>query len=192
MRLFIAIDFPPEVKQTLFALSRALRRQADGGRAIPFDNFHLTLAFIGETERVRQVTEVMEDVCHAGSFEPLPLKFNGIGSFKGRGGRGGRGSRGSRGDHGDRGGHNWWVGIEPVHALECLAEALMRELRVAGFSIERRNFKPHITIGRDIVVSRPVELELPPVESVADDITLMRSELGGESPSYTPLARVQL
>jgi 2'-5' RNA ligase len=179
VRLFIAIDLPPEIKRELAELSRALERQADAGRAIPPENFHLTLVFIGETARLREVCEVMDVICRRELSEPLRLALGGIGSFKGRGGRGRRGK--------GRGGHSWWVGVEAAPDLDALALALADGLREAGFAIEKRNFKPHITIGRNVVTSRPIELHLPPIELAAATISLMRSDRKNNRQVYTEL-----
>ena len=46
-RLFVAISLPEVVADGLTQLQSGLR----GARWIPEDNFHLTLAFIGETDR---------------------------------------------------------------------------------------------------------------------------------------------
>ena len=183
MRLFVAVDFPEEVKRALSALSFELVRQADAGRTIPRENFHVTLVFIGETLRVSDVSEAMVDACraereritegrmtesdrppaviledHPHSHEPLRVKLHGIGSFKGHKG------------------YTWWVGLEKSPQLERLANRLAQELRSSGFTIEKRAFMPHVTIGRSVVTSRPVDLELPELTCAATNIALMRSD----------------
>jgi 2'-5' RNA ligase len=169
MRLFIAIDFPSEVKQRLSELSRELERQARAGRAIPPENFHLTLVFIGETVRLREVIELMNTVCRRELVEPLRLVFDGIGSFKGKRG------------------HSWWVGVDAVPELETLVVALADGLREAGFSIEKRSFKPHVTIGRGVIAPQPIRLEAPAIELTAGSVSLMRSDRRDGYPVYSEL-----
>jgi 2'-5' RNA ligase len=169
MRLFIAIDLPAGVKQTLFDLSRSLERQADVGRVIPRENYHLTLTFVGETTRLQDVIEVMDGVCRMEFCEPLRFALSGIGSF-----------RGHRG-------YNWWVGVDATPALETLANALADGLRAEGFAIERRAFKPHVTIGRGVVASRPVALQLPTIELAASTVSLMRSDRKNNRQVYSEL-----
>ncbi|MDR2106070.1 MAG: RNA 2',3'-cyclic phosphodiesterase [Coriobacteriales bacterium] len=169
MRLFIAIDLPPQVKQELFDLSRTLERQADAGRAIPLENFHLTLVFIGETARLASVTEVMDAVCRARLCEPLRFALSGIGSFKGHRG------------------HNWWVGVEAAPELEALANSLADGLRAEGFPIERRSFRPHVTIGRNVVTSCPIELHPPTIELASGIVSLMRSDRKNGRQVYSEL-----
>ena len=48
MRLFIAINFDEETKQSIIAVQRRLREWGRGNFSHP-ENLHLTLAFLGET-----------------------------------------------------------------------------------------------------------------------------------------------
>jgi len=169
MRLFIAIDFNDKTKSAFFNLSSELMRQADSGRIVPLENYHLTLAFIGQTQRLQDAQEAMAAVCIREFTEPLPISFWGIGSFKGRKG------------------HTWWVGVKDNPALTRLANHLTEELRSTGFDIDRRTFKPHITIGRAVVSSRPIDLQLSPLEFVASKVSLMHSDLKNGHPLYREL-----
>jgi 2'-5' RNA ligase len=178
VRLFIAIDLPEEVKHGLFGLSTELIRQASSGRVIPLENYHITLVFIGETsesgfggeeERLRIIKEVMSGVCLRKNLGSLPIKLGGIGSFR------------------SYRGHNWWVGVEPNPDLAELADSLAEELRAKRFAIERRNFKPHITIGRSVVTKRPIALDAPLVELAAEKISLMRSDRKNDRQVYSEI-----
>ena len=48
MRLFIALEIPPVLRDDMAIMSRQLRERIQG-RFIPPENYHITLAFIGET-----------------------------------------------------------------------------------------------------------------------------------------------
>ena len=171
MRLFIAVNFPEEIRQELFEVSTKLMRQADAGRIVALENYHLTLVFIGETERVAEIKEAMATTCHRELTEPLQIILSGIGSFRGNKGKG----------------HTWWVGVEENAGLTRLANRLADELRALGFSIEKRAYKPHITIGRAVVTSRPISLQLPDLELTASTISLMRSDFKNGKPVYREL-----
>ncbi|MDR2108648.1 MAG: 2'-5' RNA ligase family protein [Coriobacteriales bacterium] len=206
MRLFVAIGFPDAVKDALAGVAHSLARQSDAGRFVPRENFHLTLAFIGETGRVNDVREVVEHVAWRYLAAPLELRLAGIGSFrdKGKAGRDrssrsdrDRSSRSDAGASGDgRHGrssspasHTWWVGVVENPALLQIATVLNTELREAGFSIERRNFKPHITLGRGVVARRPVELAAPDISLAVGGLSLIKSDLSSGRPIYTELFR---
>ena len=52
MRLFIAVRFTPEIKELLKAAAVRLKQQSVSGNFTDLENFHLTLAFIGESDRI--------------------------------------------------------------------------------------------------------------------------------------------
>ncbi|MCL1846556.1 MAG: RNA 2',3'-cyclic phosphodiesterase [Coriobacteriia bacterium] len=176
MRLFIAIDFNEETKSALFETATELMRQANAGRIVPLDNFHLTLVFLGETERLQQVQEAMTVACRAALTAPLQVRLRGIGSFPGHKGKG----------------HTWWVGVEDNPALTTLVATLTEELRAAGFALEKRSYKPHITLARAVHTSRPITLNHPEIDFTTSTISLMRSTLKTPHPLYRELSTYHL
>jgi 2'-5' RNA ligase len=161
MRLFIAIHFSPEVKRLLLRTIESLRAQAAGGNFTREENLHLTLAFLGETINESAARAAIA----AAAAPPFPLTLGGSGRF----------------------GDLWWVGVEENPALSSLASSLQNELRARGFSIERRPFKPHITVARQVVSRAPVRLEVPRVTMTADRVSLMRSARVAGELRYTEL-----
>jgi 2'-5' RNA ligase len=188
MRLFVAIELPDEVKHQLAEALSNLERQAETGHFVPVENLHLTLAFIGETKRVDVAAEAMRtgveswqrDVWAHGQAagESTGIRLSGIGSFK------------SKGRGADRGAHTWWVGIEDNPALVALAGEITQALRDAGFSLEKRTFKPHITLARGVRTATLVSLSIPPIDVPALKVSLMKSDLSGDKPKYTAIASV--
>ena len=67
MRLFLAIDFDPAVKQQLSAVRDRLAQAASAGRFSRQENFHITLAFLGDIppSRIPAIRSCMEEVLHA-------------------------------------------------------------------------------------------------------------------------------
>lgn len=216
MRLFIAINFSEDVKDALCETIAELRDAALRGRWTARENLHLTLVFIGESDRVDDILDVMEEAV-AGAAEdgpsgvaeqPLTITLAGAGVFGGRrrdgsGGSGGRGGHGGRGGRGrrSRGGGLHWVGVENTPALKSLARRLADGLRAEGFDIERRRFTPHITIGREVVLTpempdadaAPVAahaIRVHPARMAAGRISLMRSERVDGRMVYTEIAAV--
>jgi 2'-5' RNA ligase len=236
LRLFVAIDMPDAAKDALAVLAEELERQAEGGRFVPRENFHLTMAFIGETGRVNDAHAAVQRVNRLHLDEPFVLRLQGIGSFPGgkaarRGGaersRARRSDAVGRGGTAERGGvrraaaaergHTWWVGVadepgpvgelgpvedpgplkgpRPAEApalvaparLAQLAGALSDELRTAGFALERRSFKPHVTLGRGVTAVRPVRLAVPECAFEVSCLTLMKSDLSTGRPAYSAL-----
>jgi 2'-5' RNA ligase len=173
MRLFIAIDLPKTVKEKLAHAAESLGRQAESARVVPEENFHLTLVFIGETRRVDEVRELMREVCVTRYAEPFNITIGGVGSFRQGGTRR----------------YTWWVGVEAPLELYQLVTALSDTLRNGGFAIEKRSYRPHITLARGVCANRPIELAIPTLEVRTTHISLMRSERVDDRMVYTEVTR---
>ena len=170
MRLFVAIRFSPEVDRRLLAAIDALRRQGRGNftRA---ENLHLTLAFLGETERPDDAADAIRRI-DAPTFS---LELGTLGSF----------------------GSLYWAGAAPSPALRTVQSQTVRLLREAGFSPDDRPFRPHLTLCREFVPFRTldagaVERALGTPRCRIDRVSLMRSDrLSGRSV-YSELLGVPL
>ncbi|MBQ3378556.1 MAG: RNA 2',3'-cyclic phosphodiesterase [Clostridia bacterium] len=159
MRLFIAVNFSDEVKDKLYETAKQLKKQSAGGSFSRRENYHLTLCFIGETDRVSDVKRIMDKL----SFNAFSLKLCGLGRF-------------SSGE-----GAIYWIGVKENGELSDIANKLSRGLLSAGFNIDKRRFKPHITLGRRVVMRREFDLEafgssLWPISMNISRISLMKSE----------------
>ncbi|HBS93497.1 MAG TPA: RNA 2',3'-cyclic phosphodiesterase, partial [Firmicutes bacterium] len=77
MRLFIAINFDEKTKAGIGKAIEGLKPYASKGRFTHMDNLHLTLVFIGETVKLSQVKEAMDEL-RAPSFT---LVIQGFGRF---------------------------------------------------------------------------------------------------------------
>ena len=172
MRLFIAINFSDEVKDALCETIAELRDASRRGRYTLRENLHLTLVFIGESGRVDDIIDVMEDAAEEAFPEPIEIALSSAGVFPGRGG------------------DLHWVGVENTPALRGLAKALSDGLRAEGFHIEKRRFTPHITIGREIILGAEADIKVHPAGMAADHISLMRSDRVGGKLVYTEIATV--
>jgi 2'-5' RNA ligase len=161
MRLFIAIQFSEEVRRMLLSQIDMLRTQATAGNFTRPENLHLTLAFIGESERAGELRRAI-DRCACPPFE---LAISGGGRF----------------------GSLYWVGVEKNPALSALAERLRAELRAEGFALEERAFKPHITIARQLEADRPVSVCAPRTAMTVSRISLMKSERINGKLVYTEI-----
>jgi 2'-5' RNA ligase len=172
MRLFIAINFSDEVKDALCEVAAELRNAALRGRYTSRDNLHLTLAFIGETDRADDIIDVMEDVCADAFTAPVRIAFSGAGVFRGNGG------------------DTHWIGVEKTPELRGLAAGLASGLRREGFDIEKRKFTPHITIGRQVTLRAEAQISVPMASMSAERIALMRSDREGGRLVYSEIASV--
>jgi 2'-5' RNA ligase len=104
------------------------------------------------------------------------LSLSGIGSFS------------------HRRGHTWWAGIagEALPLLMALERALGSEFRDAGFSLERRAFRPHVTIARNVQTTDALCLDVPQLSFALDEVSLMSSVLGRDGARYAEIDTVRL
>lgn len=121
-RLFVALSIPDSVADALARLQNGV----DGARWRPPENFHVTLAFIGEADRhgFRAACDALAGV----EAPPFDMRFSGIGFF------------------GDRKPRSLWAGAEGGQALSHLQGKVETALRRAGFDLENRRFTPHVTL----------------------------------------------
>ena len=78
MRLFIAIQFSPALRESLLDAAGQLRSQCLEGRFTTQENLHLKLAFIGEVPFDKPVRRALETL----SFSPFSLSLEGSGHFR--------------------------------------------------------------------------------------------------------------
>ncbi|MDR1833669.1 MAG: RNA 2',3'-cyclic phosphodiesterase [Propionibacteriaceae bacterium] len=169
MRLFVGIRLNAELAAALEAVQQQLRAQGVRARYTRFDNLHLTLAFIGETPFAAEAEAAMARVCAAEFNVPLRLSLSHFGFFHGRGG------------------DTIWVGLGEDPALISFQSALVKELLAAGFDIERRKFRPHVTLARQ-ADSQDAWVEVPERSMFATEVALIRSEVTKAGREYTDLA----
>ncbi len=176
MRLFVALDLPWEVKEELSDLSCNL----PGARWVPTDNFHLTLRFIGEANRLQ--AEEIDFALAALRGRSFAFSLSGLGWFE----KNGRVN-------------TLYAGVERNEDLARLQAKVETALFRVGLAPERRKFIPHVALAR---MEQPVSAELArfvqannlyrSVPIRADNVTLFSSFLGKDAPTYTPEAEYAL
>ena len=166
MRLFIAINFNIETLSRLLALRDELRGKSQRGNFTAPGNLHLTLAFLGECNE--QQTAAVKSALNTVSFEPFDIAVDSVGRFK------------------RDGGDIWWTGLRESSLLIALQNDLTTKLIKAGFSLDKRKYNPHITIGREVVTdAKPWQIE--PFGETVGTIDLMKSERKNGKLTYTAI-----
>ena len=124
-RLFVAIDFPEEIRQRLSILCCGL----PGARWTDPEHLHLTLRFIGDVDAqaFRDIREILVSV-RSPSFA---LHLQGVGFFPPRGNP-----------------RVLWAGINPCEPLIRLRNRIESLLVGSGLEPEGRKFSPHVTLAR--------------------------------------------
>jgi RNA 2',3'-cyclic 3'-phosphodiesterase len=181
MRVFVALNLPPEVRRSLAASLEPLRQRQLPVRWTPEESLHLTLKFLGDIEG----TEVprLRDTLHtvAGDHAPLTLSISGIGAFPSL-----------------RRASVLWVGVAPDSPLMSLQHDVEIALSRLGYVRDQKPFRPHVTVARTQNGARPLDVErLAPSHEFADTapvltMDLMRSHLSPGGASHEPLLRIRL
>lgn len=154
IRLFAALLPDDATVSALGHAARALRQDCLRGNFVAPENYHVTLAFIGETAEAEKAAEAVRAVEAA----PFTLTLAKVGKF----------SR-TRGDI-------YWYGVRTCAALEALYARTQAELTARGFELETRAFKPHVTLARDVVRKSDKEIRSSEIQFKVTDIALMRSD----------------
>ncbi|QOR40647.1 RNA 2',3'-cyclic phosphodiesterase [Billgrantia diversa] len=140
MRLFLALMPPPELRERLGELAEIAHARC-GGRRMPDESLHLTLAFLGEVEEAR-AAELVEWV-QGLTIPPGEWHLDCWGGFRRPG--------------------IVWVGAQAADpALSQLQGRLWSTLEPLGFGTRPTQFVPHVTLLRR-AATLPLEY-LPPIE----------------------------
>ena len=179
MRAFLSLDLPEDLRDPLAAMIGGLR----AGRAVPRENLHLTLSFLGDQPEAR-----LEDL--HGALEtlqaPAPeLRVGGVDWF------------------GPSKAQVLAAVVEKVPELVSLQAEVERRARKLGLTPERRPFRPHVTLVRFRRQMPPGEVDAlhrflanPPLVRVpvlrAAGVSLQVSTLAADGARYDTLAAYAL
>ncbi len=163
MRIFIAIRFTKAFKSSILDAQDGLREYGVRGNYTQPENLHLTLAFIGETERVAEIKAAVDAV----KFEPFVIRTGKLGCFNGR----------SR---------VLWLGIEGEDKVKTIAQQLRRNLDKCGIDYAKGKFSPHITLVRQ-PSEMPLDVEVESESMTVSEISVMNSERINGRLVYTVL-----
>jgi len=130
MRLFIAVNFRPEIKQKFLDDIADLKKESKGNFTTP-ENLHMTLVFIGETERAAEIKETMNEAAAAVTNERLRLELETLGRFI------------------RQGESLVWAG-GTSESLEEIQRLLASALKKRGFDVDQKKWTPRVTLGRRI------------------------------------------
>jgi len=190
MRLFVALDIDSEIRRRIAEFRSQMREFAPDVRWVGPETFHVTLQFLGETEKPDEIRNALQEVKGAA----VPMAFRGSGFFPN-----------------PKSPRVLWVGIESDEHLQELAKSVGAALKPLGFERDAGPYKPHLTLAR-AGSGRPkpvrgehsapgllavrVKLEsLAPLEfgrMTAREFCLYESKLSPTGAQYSKLARYSL
>jgi len=174
MRLFLAYSIDENDKKKLLGNIKFLKKRYSNVRWIKEENLHLTIKFLGETDRKDDIINIINDKIKNNKIKriKLPLRIVKITGFP---------------------------SINNARVIVCVFEEnenlignffeVDRSLEVLGFKRETRDFKSHITIGR--IKSKNNykrimnEFDIDGIEVRLTGLKLFRSILKPEGAEYS-------
>jgi 2'-5' RNA ligase len=190
MRLFVALDIEPEIRKRIGEFRNQMRTFAPDVRWVGPETFHVTLQFLGETDKLEEIRSALQQV----KGGAVVMAFRGTGFFPN-----------------PKSPRVFWVGIESDEYLQELANSIGAALKPLGFERDAGPYKPHLTLAR-AGSDRPkpvrgehsapgllavrVKLEsLAPLEfgrMTAREFCLFESKLSPTGAQYTKMTRYSL
>jgi len=180
IRSFLAFELPPEIKEQVRQVSEQLKRSKMDVRWVKPDNIHLTIVFLGDVREgdISAIAREIEQVCCG--FHPFEIYLKGLGLFPDR-----------------RRPRVLWAGYDgDIERMSSLRDVLHERLIPFEIRSEKRQFKPHLTLGRfrnpgkgNTQLEETLNLHdglLSPSCQVSE-LVLFKSELRPQGPEYTRL-----
>ena len=183
IRAFIAVEIDPQTVRQIIAAVTDLKPRIPAIRWVSPTSFHFTLKFLGDIEesKIEPIAQALELALHP--FPRFTINAKGLGVFPDL-----------------KRPRILWVGLEGK-GLAGLTSRIETALESCGFEPEKREFKPHLTIGRWRQFDRSARKFGEELErwkghefgkSAVTEVIFFRSELRREGATYHPLKVVAL
>src|SRR5581483_1627443 len=194
MRIFIAVDIDPEIRERIREFVEQVRGNAPDARWVSGESLHVTLKFICDKpdSEVRRIEAALGSI----QAERFRLSFRGAGFFPT-----------------PKAARVFWVGVGAEPDLAGLAKTIDDSLASLGIAKEARAFSPHLTLARGrngsgapgwhqgdrhsrqfANLQAYLEKHLPPDfgTMTAREFFLYQSQLSSKGARYIKIARFEL
>ena len=188
-RIFYAVPIPPAAIAQIAQVVSAVRAEGvpGGGRDVRWvrlDGLHLTLRFLGPTldDRIEAATQALRTA--ASGQAAFDISIGGGGTFP----PGGRPRA-------------LWLDVRAgADGLVGLASEIDRALADAGWTLDAKSFRPHLTLARSDGVPAGAAIGARLIDAAADldvrfraeSVGLFESLTGGGPARYEPIEMVEL
>jgi RNA 2',3'-cyclic 3'-phosphodiesterase len=172
---FFAVRIPENTKLIMKDHMEKIKERVPFSRWVHYMDLHITLAFLGSASPDK-LAEATKNVKAALIDEPaLTLNINKLGFF---------GSVDSP--------RVFWADSEESHELKTIRQKVFSACEKAGFQLETRPFRPHITLARKWSGAHPFDkdmldlwndLQPNPLLFLAGDVVLYQTHLN-KTPKY--------
>lgn len=179
MRVFLAVNLPKPIQQSLgkFITEARQMNNSEYIKWVKPESLHLTLHFLDEQndQAIKKITEICLNT--AKEFKPVDIRVGDWGGFPSLDNP-----------------RILFVNLNDSEILVSLHKALGRSLQDAGFQIDKRPWKTHVTVSRN-KSPRPAKLHLPQIGQLKwtmKSFELMKSVLLPDGAEYVVLESFEL
>jgi len=176
MRAFLALTLSQEVVSHLTDIQDQVKltNRGKGTWSRP-ENFHMSLAFLGDISRDQADILARLLSVQADRFSPFSLTLDKLGYF------------------GFEHESTLWCSVRPDNNLKALVSTVYKAVHDSRIHFESKPFKAHITLGRKINIMNCQlnSIEVEPLSFPVDGITLFQSTLTPDGPIYREMYSVQ-
>lgn len=178
--LFLAVPLPMQIKEKLNGLFEKWKGQLPFKKWTDQDDFHITLSFLGpvtytkSNELVKQLQEELKD------FKSFSLTIQNLDMFGE--------SKQPR---------VWWCGVNESNELIECQKKVSKVCEAVGFPVEKRPYRPHITIAKKFNDHFRQDFEVPLIWNEnkivfeVNEIVLYQIH-PSKQPSYEPIKMIKL
>lgn len=179
-RGFIAVEI--NATSQMLEFEREIERSGADIKLVELHNIHITLKFLGDTDEgsIEDIEGIIRDA--AKGIKPFTIWLKGTGVFPNE---------------------NYmkvvWIGIQDGDMIRPLVHAIDEGVAGLGFKKEKREFSPHLTIGRVRTAKNKQQL-LKVIEKYRDvefsnqeviSIHLKKSDLTQKGPIYSTVREIK-
>jgi RNA 2',3'-cyclic 3'-phosphodiesterase len=178
---FFAVPLPTNLKQKIYSSLSDLKEESFFKKWVHEEDYHITLAFLGDTpdEKLDEAKSTVKKVVN--TVPSFTITTNNFGTF---------GKKDSP--------RIFWLGLEHSTQLVDLQKLVYNACIEAGFSLDKKPFKPHITVARkwnkeEAFTSEWLEGFQPEQSFTTDatEIVLYQTQLDA-SPKYKTICNIPL
>lgn len=179
MRVFLALEIPDGIKEYLSATAHSMAKHISGVKWVKPEGQHITLKFFGEIDsgKAKEIERTLTGIDK--EHGPVTMRLKGVDAFPNLR-------------------HARVVVVtfdEGVDNVKTIFHDIEYRLADIGVEEEKREFTPHITLGRVKTPALLLNKDIPSLENkgfTVDKIVLYESTLTSSGAFYTPLKVIEL
>jgi RNA 2',3'-cyclic 3'-phosphodiesterase len=176
LRIFIALLFSEKNKKKIYEYQKNVEQISKKGNFTSFNNLHLTMLYIGETELsiIEDIYEKLSEiVANSFSYKTKNIKY-----FQKSGNR-----------------KILYLSLKETYKLQELYVKVVAKIKEVGLNFSNNKFTPHITLARQVLLDEPYDelvFNVPELDLDATKLSVMESTRINGKLIYRELYSIKL